>query len=58
MMRKLAPYTRGYRIWIVLGVLCAVWRALAKKQKDYLTSEARGLMAVYRQREGEPQDEQ
>ena len=44
--------------FIVLGVLCAVWRALAKKQKDYLTSEARGLMAVYRQREGEPQDEQ
>ena len=44
--------------FIVLGVLCAVWRALAKKQKDYLTSEARGLMAVYRQREGESQDEQ
>ena len=44
--------------FIVLGVLCAVWRTLAKKQKDYLTSEARGLMAVYRQREGEPQDEQ
>ena len=44
--------------FLVLGVLCAVWRTLAKKQKDYLTSEARGLMAVYRQREGEPQDEQ
>ena len=44
--------------FIVLGVLCAVWRTLAKKQKDYLTSEARGLMAVYRQREGELQDEQ
>ena len=30
--------------FIVLGVLCAVWRTLAKKHKNYLTSEARGLM--------------
>ena len=29
-----------------VGVLCAVWRTLAKKYKNYLTSEARGLMAV------------
>lgn len=43
--------------FIVLGVLCAVWRTLAKKHKNYLTSEARGLMAVYRQKEGEPEDE-
>ena len=43
--------------FIVLGVLCAVWRTLAKKYKNYLTSEARGLMAVYRQKEGEPEDE-
>ena len=28
--------------FIVLGVLCAVWRTLAKKYKNYLTSEARG----------------
>ena len=41
----------------VLGVLCAVWRTLAGKYKNYLTSEARGLMAVYRQKEGEPEDE-
>ena len=41
----------------VLGVLCAVWRTLARKYKNYLTSEARGLMAVYRQKEGEPEDE-
>lgn len=38
--------------FIVLGVLCAVWRTLARKYKNYLTSEARGLMAVYRQKEG------
>lgn len=43
--------------FVVLGVLCAVWRTLAKKYKNYLTSEARGLMAVYRQKEGEPEDE-
>lgn len=43
--------------FIVLGVLCAVWRTLAGKYKNYLTSEARGLMAVYRQKEGEPEDE-
>ena len=28
MMRKLAPYTRGYRIWIVLGVLCSAGEAV------------------------------
>ena len=33
------------------------YRTLAKKYKNYLTSEARGLMAVYRQKEGEPEDE-
>ena len=43
--------------FIVLGVLCAVWRTLAGKYKNYLTSEARGLMAVYRQKEGESEDE-
>ena len=43
--------------FIVLGVLCAVWRTLARKYKNYMTSEARGLMAVYRQKEGEPEDE-
>ena len=24
MLRKLAPYTRGYRLYVLLGVLCAV----------------------------------
>ena len=28
MIRKLAPYTRGYRIWIVLGVLCSAGEAV------------------------------
>ena len=23
MIRKLAPYTKGYRIWILLGILCS-----------------------------------
>ena len=55
LVAPLAFYAGGF---IVLGVLCAVWRTLAGKYKNYLTSEARGLMAVYRQREGEPQDEQ
>ena len=57
MKKKLTDYTAGYRVLIVLGVLCAVWRTLAGKYKNYLTSEARGLMAVYRQKEGEPEDE-
>ena len=43
--------------FIVLGVLCAIWRTLAKKQKNYLTSEARGLLAVSRQNEEVPGDE-
>ena len=53
MIRKLAPYTRGYRIWIVLGVLCAVWRALAKKRRDYLEKEAHSILAVDRQKEAD-----
>ena len=43
--------------FIVLGVLCAVWRALAQKRRQYLTSEAQSLVAVSRQKEGEPEDE-
>ena len=43
--------------FIVLGVLCAVWRTLAEKYTNYLTSEARDLMAIYLQKEGEPEDE-
>ena len=28
MIRKLAPYTKGYRIWIILGVLCSAGEAV------------------------------
>ena len=35
--------------FIVLGVVCAVWRALARKQREYLKNEARGYLAVHPQ---------
>ena len=28
MLRKLAPYTRGYRIWILFAVLCSMGEAV------------------------------
>ena len=28
MIRKLAPYTKGYRVWIFLGVLCSAGEAV------------------------------
>ena len=28
MIRKLASYTKGYRIWIILGVLCSAGEAV------------------------------
>ena len=39
--------------FIVLGVLCAVWRALARKQREYLKTEARGYLAVHPNKEAE-----
>ena len=39
--------------FIVLGVLCAVWRALAKKRRDYLEKEAHSVLAVDRQKEAD-----
>ena len=39
--------------FIVLGVLCAVWRALAKKRREYLEKEARSVVAVDRQKEAD-----
>jgi len=42
--------------FIVLGVLCAVWRALAQKRREYLEKEARSLVAVNHQKEAD--DEQ
>ena len=39
--------------FIVLGVLCAVWRALAQQRKAYLTKEARNLVDVHSQKEAD-----
>ena len=39
--------------FIVLGVLCAVWRALAKQRRNYLEKEARSLVAVDHQQEAD-----
>ena len=37
--------------FIVLGVLCAVWRALAAKRREYLQKEARDTLTVHYQKE-------
>ena len=34
--------------FIVLGIVCAIWRALARKQREFLRNEARGYLAVHR----------
>ena len=39
--------------FIVLGVLCAVWRALAARRKAYLVREARSLVDVHAQKEAD-----
>ena len=39
--------------FIVLGVLCAVWRALAFKRREYLVREARSVMDVDAQKEAD-----
>ena len=39
--------------FIVLGVLCAVWRALAAKRKEYLIKEADGLVGAGAQKEAD-----
>ena len=38
--------------FIVLGVLCAIWRAAAAKRKEYLKKEARDTLTVHYQKEG------
>ena len=38
--------------FIVLGVLCAIWRAAAAKRKEYLKREARDTLTVHYQKEG------
>ena len=40
---------------IVLGVVCAVWRALARKHKEYLKTEARGTLAAHPRKEVQEQ---
>ena len=39
--------------FIVLGVLCAVWRALAARRRAYLTKEAGNLVDVHSQKEAD-----
>ncbi|MGN0707594.1 MAG: Rnf-Nqr domain containing protein [Faecalibacterium sp.] len=41
--------------FIVLGVLCALWRALAHKYKEYLKTEARNLAVAQYQKEEQEQ---
>ena len=38
--------------FIVLGILCAIWRAAAAKRKEYLKKEARDTLTVHYQKEG------
>lgn len=37
--------------FIVLGILCAIWRAAAAKHKEYLQKEARDTLTVHHQKE-------
>ena len=37
--------------FIVLGILCAIWRAAAAKRKEYLKKEARDTLTVHYQKE-------
>ena len=37
--------------FIVLGLLCAIWRAFAAKHKEYLQKEARDTLTVHYQKE-------
>lgn len=41
--------------FIVLGVVCAVWRALARRHKEYLKTEARGTLAAHPRKEVQDQ---
>ena len=44
--------------FIVLGVVCAVWRALARKQREYLKNEARGYLVVHPQSQESGKEEE
>ena len=39
--------------FIVLGLLCAIWRAAAAKRKEYLKKEARDTLTVHYQKEAD-----
>ena len=39
--------------FIVLGILCAIWRAAAAKHKEYLQKEARDTLTVHYQKEAD-----
>ena len=39
--------------FIVLGILCAIWRAAAAKRKEYLKKEARDTLTVHYQKEAD-----
>ena len=39
MLRKLAPYTRGYRLYVLLGVLCSAGEAVLELELPQAMSE-------------------
>ena len=54
MIRKLAVYTKGYRIWILLGVACSVAEAvleLLQQSENYRSSG--GVQLELRWRDGQ-----
>ena len=40
-----------YDLPVLLGILCAIWRAAAAKRKEYLKKEARDTLTVHYQKE-------
>ena len=41
-----------YDLPVLLGILCAIWRAATAKRKEYLKKEARDTLTVHYQKEG------
>ena len=42
-----------YDLPVLLGILCAIWRAAAAKRKEYLKKEARDTLTVHYQKEAD-----
>ena len=42
-----------YDLPVLLGILCAIWRAAAAKRKEYLQKEARDTLTVHYQKEAD-----